>query len=195
MVDLLARLFALNARSQAMFAVAFTGVGILIVLLVAYAGVSLFVDEFGLLREQRIVLGQTVALSRQLKSIDQSALDAPPDALDIFLAESNPEVASAELQNWLNEQALDVGAEIQSVESSVGDIKEKQAFVALKADISGNYKALQAIIARIETRKPMLLVYEADLRADQTEAEGIQPMNLQIAFRGLVRGTRKAGGK
>ena len=146
--------------------------------------------------EARLALGRYRQIAQGLpqQRATLAALEQQPGRKDGFLAGSNDTLIAAELQNRVKTVVEAAQAELRSTQvlppRDVGSFRQ----IPIRAEMTGELTAVQAIIYQLEATSPMLFLDDVVLRIHPTDrrdgSDDAPPLDVSFEVYGYVRAQR-----
>ena len=191
LVDLLAHIYQAPRRTRRLYWMAMLAtVCVAVFSLVSFAIESVD-SSYANLQDRRAYLGNMQRIIEAGKDSESTMATTEQASRSIFLQGASKAVVHASLQSWLSISVQEAGAQLQSIENSALNEADAKSYVGLSANIAGTWNAVQAVIFKIETAEPRLMIQSVELQSYSYGApEDVEPsVTMQISIRGAVSDT------
>lgn len=191
LVDLLAHIYRAPRRTRRLYWMAMLAtVCVAVFSLVSFAAESVN-SSYTNLQDRRAYLGNMLRIIEAGKESASTMTATEKASRSIFLQGASKAVVSASLQSWLSISVQETGAQLQSIENSALSEADAKSHIGLSANVAGTWKAVQAVIFKIETAEPRLMIQSMELQSYSYGApEDVEPsVTMQISIRGAVSET------
>lgn len=191
LVDFLAHIYQAPRRTRRLYWMAMLAAACVMVLSLVSFAVESVQDSYANLQDRRAYLGNMLRIIDATKSSESTAAATEQASRRIFLTGASKAVVSASLQSWLSVSVQEAGAQLQSIENSALSEADAKSHIGLSANVAGTWKAVQAVIFKIETAEPRLMIQSVELQSYSYGApEDVEPsVTMQISIRGAVSET------
>jgi general secretion pathway protein M len=161
----------LNMRSPALqqrwIAVGLLIAVILVIILVIFAplvskGMELYETKNSLvfrLQQYERILAKKEAVTASMANIKRQH-----DEQGYFNSQDTDSLASAEIQEFIKKAIVDAGGQLSSTQALPVSNKGKFRRISVRVRMTGNSEALRAVLYKIETSTPLIIIDQIDIR-------------------------------
>jgi len=111
------------------------------------------------LQQYERILAQKDAVSASMNKIQQQH-----DSQGYFNAQGTDALASAELQEFIKKAIVDAGGQLSSTQAIPVPSKDEFNRVTVRVRMTGNSETLRAVLYKIETSTPLIIIDQIDIR-------------------------------
>jgi general secretion pathway protein M len=113
---------------------------------------------FKLQQYQRILAKKDAVL----KSMD--TLKTQHEEQGYFNSQATDALASAEMQDFIKKSIVDAGGQLSSTQAIPVSVKDGFSRITVRVRMTGNSETLRAVLYKIETSTPLILIDQIDIR-------------------------------
>ncbi|MDD2658996.1 MAG: type II secretion system protein GspM [Methylococcales bacterium] len=81
-----------------------------------------------------------------------------------FNSQETDALASAEMQEFIKKAIVDAGGQLSSTQALPVNNKDKFSRITVRVRMTGNSEVLRAVLYKIETSKPLIIIDQIDIR-------------------------------
>jgi len=125
-------------------------------------GMELNEEKEGLLfklQQYQRILAKKDAVIASMDKIKQQH-----DEQGYFNSQQTDALASAEMQNFIKKTIVDAGGQLSSTQAIPVSVKEGFSRITVRVRMTGNSEVLRAVLYKIETSTPLIIVDQIDIR-------------------------------
>lgn len=86
------------------------------------------------------------------------------DEQGYFNSQQTDALASAEMQNFIKQTIVDAGGQLSSTQAIPVSVKDGFSRITVRVRMTGNSEVLRAVLYKIETSTPLILIDQVDIR-------------------------------
>ena len=113
---------------------------------------------FKLQQYQRILAKKDAVV----KSMD--TIKAQHEEQGYFNSQATDALASAEMQDFIKKSIVDAGGQLSSTQAIPVSVKDGFSRITVRVRMTGNSETLRAVLYKIETSTPLILIDQIDIR-------------------------------
>ncbi|MDD2725149.1 MAG: type II secretion system protein GspM [Methylovulum sp.] len=137
-------------------------IGAVLIVPLAGKGMELNEEKEGLLfklQQYQRILAKKDAVIASMDKIKQQH-----DEQGYFNSQQTDALASAEMQNFIKKTIVDAGGQLSSTQAIPVSVKEGFSRITVRVRMTGNSDVLRAVLYKIETSTPLIIVDQIDIR-------------------------------
>ncbi len=107
---------------------------------------------------------QRILAKKDAVVASMDAIKTQHDEQGYFNSQQTDALASAEMQNFIKKTIVDAGGQLSSTQAIPVTVKDGFSRITVRVRMTGNSEVLRAVLYKIETSTPLIIVDQIDIR-------------------------------